>query len=271
MRKRQTESGSDAAILLRSLGMRLPPGYRIEAHHHDWHQLVYATEGVLTVATETGAWVVPPERGVWIPAGLRHSVRMTGTVRMQTLYARPRGSEAWAGAGAEPLWPTTCSVLGVTPLVRELILEVVRIGMLFSDVEDHVRLAAVLASRLENIREVPLEVTLPTDPRARRVADRAREDLAVQRTIAELSVGCGASARTVERIFRRETGLTFARWLQRVRALRALELLASGESVTRAALAVGYDSPSAFIAMFKRVLGRTPGAYFQGASAPDLG
>ena len=247
---------AEMSIAVRSLGLRLPRDYRIEAHTHEWHQLVYATEGVMTVGAPSGSWVVPPHRAVWIPAGFLHSVRMTGVVRMRTVYLRPG-----LGGGL----PTSCCVIGVTPLLRELVLEILRIGMLTDDIPEHGRLAAVLADQITHTREAPLRIRLPTDARARAVARSAHADLSLAKPLAEYARGSGASVRTIERLFVQETGMTFGRWLQRIKALHALERLAAGDSVTAAGLAVGYDSTSAFIAMFKRVLGRTPGSYFSDA------
>lgn len=263
--ERQPSPRSESAIAVRSLGLRLPRAYRIAAHQHEWHQLVYAIEGVLTVSTPNGDWVVPPQRAVWIPARFQHSIRTAHLVRMRTLYLRPDLPQKLSVRE-----PEVCCVVAVTALVRELVLEMIRLEMLMEDNPEHLRLVAVLMDQLEREREVPLEITFPRDPRARRVAEKARADLATVRTITELARGSGASARTIERIFRQETGLTFARWLQRLRTLHALELLAAGDSVTSVALAVGHDSTSAFIAMFKRQLGMTPGRYFAPMAKPDL-
>lgn len=242
----------EADIVVRSLGLRLPPNLRIEPHHHVWHQLVYATEGVMCVETPGGSWVVPPDRAVWIPAHFEHSIRMTGSVRMRTVYLRP---------GLAEHLPESCAVIQVTPLLRELVLETLRRGLLVDTVPEQARLAAVLADQIVSRREAPLEIKLPTEARARAVARKAQADLSRVTPMAELVKGCGASIRTIERLFLQETGLTFGRWLQRVKAQHAIEHLASGDSVTEAGLAVGYDSTSAFIAMFKRVLGETPGNY----------
>ncbi|MGE3174462.1 MAG: helix-turn-helix transcriptional regulator [Planctomycetota bacterium] len=255
-----TDAIPEAAIGVRTLGLRMPAGYRIPPHAHEWHQLVYATEGVMTVETPGGAWVVPSERAVWIPAGCEHAVAMTVTTHMRTTYVRP-------DLAAE--LPTRCFVLPIPGLLRELVLEVARLQMLSVDVASHRHLTAVLLDQITVTREAALVLGLPTDPRARRVADRARADLAAVPTLAELARGCGASARTIERLFRRETGATFGRWLQRARALHALQRLAAGDSVTMAGLAVGYDSTSAFIAMFKRVIGTTPGSWIAGAAPAE--
>ncbi len=207
----------------------------------------------MTVDTRIGQWVVPPHRAVWIPAGVEHAVRMTGQVRMRTLYFRPDISGCL---------PESCCVITVTPLLRELILETMRLHMLDESVPEHARLAAVLTDQIVRTREAALQIKLPSDSRARRVAQNAQADLSRSQPISELVENCGASVRTIERLFLRETGMTFGRWLQRVKALHALERLAAGDSVTCAGLSVGYDSTSAFIAMFKRVLGTTPGGYF---------
>lgn len=244
----------ERSIAVRSLGLRLPPHHRIERHTHDWHQLVYATEGVMTVDTPVGSWVVPPHRAVWIPAGCEHTIRMTGVVRMRTVYLRP---------GLVHGVPAACCVVHVSPLLRELILETLRLGMLADDVPEHVRLAGVLVDQIAHTPEAPMRITRPADARARVVAERAQADLSVAVSLAQLARAGGASVRTVERLFVLETGMTFGRWLQHVKALHALERLAAGDSVTAAGLAVGYDSTSAFIAMFKRVLGTTPGNYFK--------
>ena len=244
----------ERSIAVRSLGLRLPPHHRIERHTHDWHQLVYATEGVMTVDTPVGSWVVPPHRAVWIPAGCEHTVRMTGVVRMRTVYLRPDLVDRV---------PAACCVIHVSSLLRELILETLRLGMLADDVPEHVRLAGVLVDQIAHTGEAPLRITRPTDARARVVAEQAQADLSTTPSIAQLARGSGASVRTVERLFLLETGMTFGRWLQHVKVHHALERLAAGESVTAAGHAVGYDSTSAFIAMFKRVLGTTPGNYFR--------
>lgn len=182
---------------------------------------------------------------------------------MRTVYLRPE----WWDASPDGIENATdCSrnaatVRHVSPLLRELILEVLRVGMLTSATAADLRLANVLRDQILETSVVPFSLPLPLDPRARRVMEAVMRDVAGRVTLAELAQGSGASSRTIERLFQKETGFTFGRWLQRAKALHALELLGSGSSVTAAGLAVGYDSTSAFIAMFKKVTGATPGAY----------
>lgn len=222
------------------------------SHHHHWPQLAHTSGGGISLHTDAGSWVIPPGHAAWIPARFDHDMRTTGRVHVRSLYLRPDAARELGDR---------CRVLVVAPLLRELVVETMRRHVLDERVAADGRLAEVLVDQLAAAPEAPLRVELPRDPRARRVADRARRDLARNESVTELARGCGASARTVERLFVRETGLTFGRWRQRARALHALERLAQGDSVTEAGLAVGYGSTSAFIAMFRHVLGTTPGHY----------
>ena len=185
---------------------------------------------------------------------MEHDLETTGTVRLRTVYLH--------GELSAELSPAP-SVLAVTPLLRELILEALRRKQLTRSNESDLRLARVLVDQAKLTPEAPLELTWPKDPRARRVADRVCADLADPLPLELLALGSGASVRTLERLFQSETGHGFERWRQRVRLMEALRLLATGDSVTTTALAVGFRGTSAFIAMFKRILGKTPGTYFQ--------
>ena len=110
----------------------------------------------------------------------------------------------------------------------------------------------------DNFRDV-----MPRDARAVRVATQIRDAPDARHTLGDVAHDAGASARTIERIFRHETGLSFGTWRQRARLARALQLLADDATVTQAAMAVGYDSVSAFVAAFRRSVGTTPGKYFR--------
>jgi AraC-like DNA-binding protein len=119
--------------------------------------------------------------------------------------------------------------------------------------------------QLRSIEVVPLQLPLPRDPRALAAANLLRASQGTRRTLASIGRSCGASARTLQRLFAADTGLTFEKWRQRARLARAIELLSSGRKVSTAASDVGYESPSAFIAMFRRELGSTPRAYVGGS------
>jgi AraC-like DNA-binding protein/quercetin dioxygenase-like cupin family protein len=230
------------------------PGHIIPEHFHPEDQLVFASKGVMTVRTKQGLWVVPPLRAVWIPAGTPHSVAMSGPVSMRTLYLLPRLVRTL---------PQKCFVMNVSSLLRELILHACRFPKLNKTVPVQRRIMEIIVDQLEAAHSIPLQLPHPTDSRAMRVAQRLLAGPGEQWTLETLCEDCGASKRTIERLFLAETGLTFTRWRQQLRLLHAMQLLASGEKVSGAALDAGYSSPSAFISMFKRQLGTTPIRYFE--------
>ena len=163
--------------------------------------------------------------------------------------------------------PTTPAVVQVRPLLREIILGVVAFRQPYPADGREARLAAVLLDELVVARTAPLHLPMPRDPRLRRITDRLLVDPADRRPLEGWARTAGASTRTLARLFRRDTGLGFADWRREARLLRALERLAAGEAVTTVALELGYDGPSAFIAMFRARLGTTPGRYFVDAPA----
>ncbi|HTD51703.1 MAG TPA: helix-turn-helix transcriptional regulator [Thermoanaerobaculia bacterium] len=242
-------------LLVRTWATTHSPGASIPPHSHDWNQLVYASEGVMSVHTAHGTWVVPPDRAVWVPAGVEHWEDMSGRVTVRSLYFAAKLSHAL---------PSECRAVNVPPLLRELILHTIRLGLLHQDVPREARLAGILLDQLEALPAVPLQLPMPRDPRARIFAGLLERHPGAVRKLTAFAREVGASRRTLERLFRAETHLTLGRWRQRLRLIHALRHLATGRSVTRVALDLGYDSPSAFVAMFKRELGTTPGRYFRG-------
>jgi AraC-like DNA-binding protein len=258
-KKRQLTVEDD---VVRTFAIRHPDGYVIPPHAHDWHQLIYASQGVMTVRTTPGTWVVPPHRAVWVPAGFEHSIEMSGSVLMQTLYLRPELSDSL---------PRDCTAVNVSPLLRELILHITDPETLARGSAVRDRLLGVLLDQLEALPTIPLQLPVPRDPRAVRVAEWLRKNPDAPGLLKQVARRAGASVRTLERLFRAETGMTFGKWRQQLRLLHALRELAAGRPVTVVALEVGYDSPSAFIAMFRSALGTTPTRYFANATGTSGG
>jgi len=232
-------------------------GYVIPLHFHDFDQLVYASRGVMTVRTKDGSWVVPTHRAVWIPAAVPHTITMSGTVAMRTLYLRPRLARAL---------PRGCCVVNVSPLLKELILYACSVGALKKTVQWQGHLKDVIVDQLETIEMVPLQLPNPSDPRALRVAELFLAAPSDCRPLAHICKLAGASKRTVERAFQEDVGMTLGKWRQQLRLMQAMRLLAEGAKVTYAALEAGYSTPSAFISMFRKTLGTTPTLYFKGAT-----
>ncbi len=245
-------------IVVRTYAVRHTKDYLIPPHAHDWHQLIYASQGVMWVQTAQGDWVVPPNRAVWVPAGVEHSIEMTGSVFVQTLYLH---SSIYGSL------PDRCCAVNISPLLRELIRHIVSLGMLDENDPPRARLFGVLIDQLSALPTIPLQLPWPVDERARRAAAWLREHPDDPDVTDEVARRFALSVRTIERLFQKETGLTFGKWRQQLRLLQALRLLAAGRPVTDVALRVGYESPSAFIAMFRRTLGVTPYRYFSSSGS----
>lgn len=197
--------------------------------------------------------MVPPRRAVWIPARTAHSIVMSGPVSMRTLYLR---------AGLTRKLPRNCCVVNVSALLRELILHACQFPTLYRRLKQQAHLIDLIVDQLSTVRAIPLQLTLPADPRALRLAAILQRDLGESHSLAALCRRAGASKRTMERVFERETNLSLGKWRQQLRLMRSLQLLAAGEKITSAAVDAGYSSPSAFIAMFRKALGTTPRQYF---------
>ncbi|WP_084700951.1 AraC family transcriptional regulator [Streptacidiphilus anmyonensis] len=222
---------------------------RIDRHHHDRHQLIHPGSGVLQVETAAGSWVVPPQRAVWIPAFTAHAHLARTPTRMRSLSFP---------AEIDPVGGEQPAVLVVTPLLHELVAalaEPPETG--YSDAEQ-ATLRQAATDQLARAERLTLHLPAPVDDRLRAVAALLHRDPADPRSLRELGAAVGASERTLSRLFRAETGLTFPQWRTRLRLHHAIDHLAAGRSVTATAAACGYATPSAFIEAFRTVFGTTP-------------
>jgi AraC-like DNA-binding protein len=248
------DRSGDRKSAITTLARDYAAGHIIPLHFHDRDQLVYASRGVMTVRTRDGTWVVPPHRAVWIPARVPHVVTMSGSVAMRTLYLKPRLARGL---------PRDCCVINVPGLLKELILYACTLRKLRKSVQWQVHLIAIILHQLEAVQTVPLQLPHLSDPRLVRIAEIFLKNSCDSRTLAQLCRVSGASKRSIERLFQQEIGMTFGKWRQQLRLMEGMRLLAEGAKVTHAALECGYSTPSAFISMFRKVLGTTPSSYFR--------
>lgn len=225
------------------------------AHSHPRAQLLYAGSGVMRVETEAGCWVVPPVRGVWIPANTTHRVIMLGTVEMRTLYIRP---------DAAPNLPDSCCLLEVSPLLRALILALVNEPLAYDRAGRAGQIATLILSELRFLKIPALHLPMPGDARLHRLCEELVGNPDSRETLETLAEQQATSSRTLARHFQRETGMGFRQWRQQARLVEALGQLANDVPVARVAEKLGYRSASAFTAMFKRTLGMEPRRYFSG-------
>jgi AraC-like DNA-binding protein len=228
----------------------MPPGTVFDWHTHDDHQLAWAASGVLTVITRQATWVLPPTRALWIPAGLPHETGADSRATMRSLYIDPaRSPVAWT----EP------TPVAASPLFAELT------DYLSDDNLDEPRrrhAETLLADLLTPVPVTTIDLRLPAGGPALRVAQALRRDPCDKRTLREWGREVSASERTLARAFADTTGVPFGRWRTLLRLQAALEMLAAGQPVSRVAAKVGYETPSAFVAAFRRETGATPSRYF---------
>jgi AraC-like DNA-binding protein len=235
-----------------AIGTHYPADYVVAPHRHRRGQLASSATGVIVLSTAESTWVVPPQRGLWIPPKTEHHVRMVGEVDMQSLYLEP---------DAVPRMPKRCQVVGISPFMRSLMTEALGLPLEYKLDGRAGALMELIRHEMQQLPELPLSLHYPSDGP---LAARCRAFVQtpdIHATIDEWSTALGMSRRTFTRRFKRETGLSFVAWRQQACLLCAMPRLAAGEPVTNVALDMGYDNPAAFTLMFRRVFGSAPLAY----------
>jgi AraC-like DNA-binding protein len=224
----------------------------IPVHRHKRGQLLCASEGVVTVRTDDGLWVIPPQRAVWIAPGTLHAVKSSKGFRLIALWVEP---------GVVNL-SKRCCVVNVDALMTELLKAAAAFGADYGADSPEERLIRVLLDRLQKLTVAPLFLPEPRDQRLKRITRALAADLQSTTSLGVWARHAGITLRTAARLFRQETGMSFGQWRLQLRLLTALEQLATGDAVSNVALNVGYADVSSFIAVFKAALGQTPAKYF---------
>lgn len=236
-----------------AIGTDYPKGYRLPRHAHRRAQLLYGATGVMHVVTRDGNWIVPPQRAVWIPPGMEHEVTMLG-VSTRSLYIEP---------GAVPGPGDACQVMGVSALMRQLLIGAVEMPAHYDPQGRDGALVTLLLHEVARMTALPLHIPLPRDARLAALCHAFLRQPDTHDSPQRWALALHMSIRTFSRFFREQTGMAFSAWRQRACVVLALSRLAAGDAVTRIALDYGYESPAAFSTMFRRVLGHAPTEYLQ--------
>lgn len=226
-------------------------GYR---HSHPWVQFSYAISGVLEVQTAQGRFIAPPQCAVWVPAGVKHRVHCSAQTHIRSLYIDHQVLQHT---------PDHCRVVEVSPLLKELICVFADLPVEYDEQSAEGRLAAVLLDQLTHASDMGLMLPLPADKRLQKIVAQLQKHPDATDTLSQWAHRLAISEKTLSRLFIQQTGLTFRLWRQRLRLLSALPLLEQKHAVTDVALACGYESTSAFIAVFREHFGSTPGEFFK--------
>ncbi|CAK7014993.1 MAG: HTH-type transcriptional regulator NimR [Kerstersia gyiorum] len=241
-----------------AIGTDYPPGTLLPTHAHRRAQLLYGMTGLMEVETADGNWVIPPYSGVWIPAGQPHQVLMQG-VSTRSLYIAPE---------AAPRHAQHCEVLVITPLLHQLLLASADLPAQYDEQGRDGALVQLILHEVRAAPTMPLFAPMPKDPALARLCKAFLRRPSLRSPPEDWAASLNKSPRTFTRLFRQQTGISFSQWRQQACLMAALARLSvAGASVTRIALDLGYDSPSAFSTMFRRKLGQAPSDFLKEGAA----
>ncbi|MFJ7285246.1 AraC family transcriptional regulator [Pseudomonas sp. NPDC099000] len=221
-------------------------------HRHERGQLLFTRQGCTRITLAQQLCLLPPSRAAWIPPGVEHRAVMQQSVDYRSIYLT-------ADVCAE--LPQQVCVIEVSPLLRA-VLEPIALADFDTDwlQGKFVHLLGLCLSEIRDAKQQSMLLPLPTDKRLAPLL-ATPEHLPPELQVLEKQIG--ASGRTIGRIFQRETGMSYQQWRQQWRLMRAMELLATGRSISYSAFETGFVSDSAFIAFFKDMTGITPGNWLK--------
>lgn len=229
-------------------------GGLIPMHSHARGQLLFLTEGLVEAEiTGSGTWIVPPQRAVWIPPYIEHEIRMIHSAKLSNVYITPEAAQ---------LLPRNCQVMNVSTLLRELIIHLANMPLLYDEQGADGRIVDVFLDQLDLSEEIPLHLPMPSSKALLKITQTLLDSPQQQYSMQYWEQHLGISSRTLARRFLKETTMTYSQWRQQAKLLNALQRIAQGEAVANIAFDLGYQSQSAFISMFKKALGKTPAKYF---------
>jgi AraC-like DNA-binding protein len=243
---------ADATRPILSFAWRKEGAHRASAHSHSRAHIIHPTLGAYWAITPDGTWLVPSGQAIWIPPRVHHEIYAHGTVEAWMIFV----DETYARG-----LPGRCGTVVVSSLVTELVMRAVQYGNDYTIDGPPARIAKVLLDELVAMKLAPLLLPISRDTRVERVMRALVSDPGSQLGLEELAEGAGASPRTLARLFRGETGMTFSEWRTRLRLVESVDRLARGRPVTEVALDLGYKSTSSFVYAFRRNMGVSPGRY----------
>lgn len=227
-------------------------GHVEEWHQHEHIQLIHTLTGVIRIETAEGTWICPPGRGLWIPAGKEHATHVSGQVSVRGVWIQPNARNHLV---------QDCRVVNISPLLRELICAALFIN---KTVEANSRDERLLQLILDEVQILPtLAFHLPEahSPALIQLCQYIRENLADDWTLPRAAMIMAMSSKTLSRHFQKELAMNFTQWLRQAKLIQAMTDLVNNKPILHIALDLGYDSPSAFSAMFKRATTMTPSEY----------
>lgn len=230
----------------------ISPRHQFPDHAHDWHQLVYAVQGVLTVSTAEQTFIISPEQAAWIPIGVTHRVGSLLGAQFHSL---------WISKSFGANLPDSPAVISVTPLLKALIVEAASLETNSDPDGYRDRVVTLIMDQLRRAPQLAAALPWPRTPTLSQICEALFQDPSDGRDVETWASQLGLSSRTLTRRFEAEIGMPLRSWRRRLKVFRAIELLNGGASVTAVALDLGYSSASAFIFAFREEMGLSPHAF----------
>jgi AraC-like DNA-binding protein len=196
--------------------------------------------------------MVPPHCAIWIPGGATHAIKASGDVEGYDIFLDP--------ALTADL-PQGCCTVSVTPLLRELLVRAAGLPLYHDEAGATGHLIALLLAEIAAAPMERLHLPMPEDKRLRQIAEAIVADPSDRGTIASWARHAALSERTLARLLKQETGMSFGRWRQQLAIMIALRRMAEGASIQRVAADLGYESTGSFVTMFRKALGAAPARY----------
>lgn len=246
------ESQQNLEQPIKTINRSIDLGSVVQMHKHTWGQFIYANKGVLSVVTDTERYIVPPEQGVWILPDINHEVTALTDVELTSFYL--------ANTTLSNL-PKSCCVLAINNFLKTLILEAKKITPDNLSQQSNELLLQLILLKLSSSPKVTLQLPYPKDKRLLTMLSMIQSDPANKYDLVQWGDIVGASSRTLSRLFKTETGITYNQWRKRLNLQIAISKLGNGESIAKIAADLGYESPSAFSYMFRESTGVTPSHY----------
>ena len=234
-----------------TLSDEYPAGYIDPFHSHDRAQLSFSISGVLCITTDDASYILPPNRAIWIPPGVRHQTSCKENVRFHVVYIDPTLDNL----------PEKCRVFEVSDLICALIGEIVTFNFAYDEAGREGRIVRLLLDEIPRMPTMNIHIPMPRDNRILRVCNKLIENPSDQSDIDYWASIANMGRRTFTRIFKNETGMGMATWRLQVRLMHAVSLLHAGHSITSVAFGTGYESVSAFTSVFHRSFGFPPSHY----------
>ena len=232
--------------------------FELDVHRHRKGQILLVQRGALSCEMDGGLWIVPPRSAMWIPGDTLHAIKATGALEGYCAFVDP---------GADHRLPQRSCAVSVTPLLRELLIRAAHLPLLYQEGGAASRLLAVLLDEFVSAENDDLHLPMPEDSRLRQIVNLMMVSPDERATLDVWAKRIGMSARGLERLTSRETGMSFGRWRQQLAVMLAVRWLAEGASIQQVAASLGYESVPSFVTMFRKALGISPGRYMAARQA----